>query len=121
MKANELVIGDWVNYAGFPYQVTELKFKGITDERRISLADGNSGYINIPLSERITPLPLTPEILEKNFPNTDDGVIWWKEDGIKGFWIEIEYGLSKFMASLDYVHELQHALRLCGIEQDIKI
>lgn len=66
-------------------------------------------------------IPLTPEILEKNFPTPEDGVIWWKENGIIGYWIKIEYGLTTLTILLDYVHQLQHALRLCEIEKEIEL
>ena len=69
----------------------------------------------------LDPIPLTAEILEKNFPEPTDGLTWFPEEG--GFnchtyvpKCEINaFGLFK------YVHQLQHALRLCGIEKTIEL
>ena len=69
----------------------------------------------------LDPIPLTAEILEKNFPEPTDGLTWFPEEG--GFnchtyvpKCEINaFGLFK------YVHQLQNALRLCGIEKTIEL
>ena len=99
MKANELMIGDWVWY----------------DNQ----------------------LPLTKEILEKNgFVLKPDGWLWCKEEGIEDknyIFIQFRKGceevrlvelnfVNKVLAKYEqmhYVHQLQHALRLCGIEKEI--
>ena len=68
-------------------------------------------------SLQVKPIPLTPEILEKNG--------WWY--GIEDIWLHdgvsfcVEKWNGKFQCyditqiKLDSVHELQHALRLCGL------
>lgn len=69
----------------------------------------------------LDPIPLTPEILEKNFPEPTDGLTWFPEEG--GFnchtyvpKCEINaFGLFK------YVHQLQNALRMCGITKEIEL
>ena len=69
----------------------------------------------------LDPIPLTAEILEKNFPEPTDGLTWFPEEG--GFnchtyvpKCEINaFGLFK------YVHQLQNALRMCGIEKTIEL
>lgn len=69
----------------------------------------------------LDPIPLTAKILEKNFPEPTDGITWYPEEG--GFNChtyvpdcEINaFGLFK------YVHQLQHALRLCEIEHEITL
>ena len=70
----------------------------------------------------IEPIPLTPEILEKN------GFVVESRDYhgnplqycalVDGLWIDIS-GENYFEGKLEYVHQLQHALRLCGIEKEI--
>jgi hypothetical protein len=83
------------------------------------------------------PIPLTPEILEKNgfkkatqisdtepFDIDEEGNKhysysttfwgWWQPDNI--FCIPAN-GLG--WLNIKYVHQLQHALRLCGIEKEI--
>ena len=79
------------------------------------------------------PIPLTPEILEKNgikrdtngrmfgeyFDEDKNGFLEISVD-CEGIWWSInyeEYHILRFK----YVHELQHALRLCGIDKEIKL
>lgn len=89
------------------------------------------------LSSSVDPIPLTPEILEKNeFEGVGSEVyecdvlpfyIWWERDRHR-LGIDIEdstYDKENFGQMLrvpvSFVHELQHALRLCGIEKEITI
>jgi hypothetical protein len=90
----------------------------------------------------IKPIPLTAEILEKNgFEKTSDrnderGTMEkWFLPGIAYAYCfsnnEIEFeiigygkgsrGRGKFRSVLSFVHELQHAFRVCGIEKEIVI
>ena len=72
----------------------------------------------------IEPIPLTPEILEKN------GFIKESRDCfgeslqycvlVDGLWIDIS-GENYFEGKLDYVHQLQHALKNCEIEKEIEL
>ena len=68
---------------------------------------------------QVKPIPLTPEILEKNG--------WWYE--IEDMWLhdEVNFCIEKLngkfqcydisQIKLDSVHQLQHALRLCGLDK----
>lgn len=116
MKSTELMIGDWVYYGDKPVQVLQL-------------SDGKD-------YPHIKPIPLTPEILEKNgfsgegynmgvigfhtdpIPEVKDGyeVFIWKD-----MCLDIKHGFTHLKRYTFYVHELQHALRLCGIEKEITI
>lgn len=85
----------------------------------------------------IKPIPLTPEILEKNgfvksvnirdAPPYDNNIYysiiqdgntifwgWWQPDNVL-----LIATYSTGFITLNNVHELQHALRLCGIEKEI--
>ncbi|MBR1525185.1 MAG: hypothetical protein IJ640_00800 [Prevotella sp.] len=82
------------------------------------------------------PIPLTPEILEKNGFKTrisyikdkwnneytlmqdEDKIIYWE----KGY-VYLEEGETAdvYLFSCQFVHELQHALKLCGIEKEIQL
>lgn len=109
MKATELMIGDWVidTYTNKPFRIEAVKEK---------------------MGEGLEPIHLTPEILKKNgfeyyhknFASTDydspfklEMVGWPDENGNGGLWLI--NGLFK----IRFVHELQHALRLCEIEKEI--
>ena len=121
MKANELMIGDWVDYRGIC--------------NRIAPAD----FCHFEWIDEIRPIPLTPEILEKN------GIKWLctEPSGRKTYccnepvvqctyipnsgWL-INVGACgsikvRFVeiSKNQYVHQLQHALRLCGIEKEIEL
>lgn len=133
MKANELMIGDWVNL-----RVEEDNF---SDNISVTSTDLGNHYI----LKHIEPIPLTPAILEKNGFHEwiGDDCEWryerkyWctgiyivvsknepcEEAGIR---ISIDFGENKWGAwhalnlyNKNYVHELQHALRLCGIYEEI--
>ena len=133
MKANELMIGDWVqhrdefNEVTGPYEIDlisndEIAFKGEVFARVFN----NS----------IEPIPLTPEILEKNGFSGEGynmGIVGFsvelipdKKDGYEVFiWkdmcLQIEHGFTHFKKYIKYVHQLQHALRICGIEHEITL
>ena len=91
--------------------------------------------------EHLEPIPLTAEILEKNFPKKENEADYVKERMEVGFsvnWFPLSDLNGVFFIILDmpykletariehlhkgtfrYVHELQHLLRLCGIEKEI--
>lgn len=125
MRATELMIGDWVLING-----TQRKIEAIdgvdgeimADDELYTLAEDR--YHSEDKAEGV---PLTPEILENNefekfgdyydIPNDPSLTIKAVSDTyIIGHLIN---GYFEGFISLDYVHELQHALRLCGIEKEI--
>ena len=125
MKATDLMIGDWVVDTEFGKNKID-KIETL-EPRRVWLEHGRT-YVPI---EFIEPVPLTTEILEKNGfvkdENDDDWYYWnWSviDDCIFYYKetskVRILYasGLA-FVKILQYVHELQHALRLCEIKKEI--
>lgn len=132
MKATDLMLGDYVTVKTPTEEktakVAEIYPKGIITE------DGGS-Y----LEDEIIPVPLTPEILEKNgwkkfhtyhILEIGGGVsIWfyWFESRLEREWRGIdewnghrEVVETTFRSiGIEYIHQLQHALRLCGIEKEI--
>lgn len=123
MKANELMIGDWVynSYHKKPIQITPFDFFTHSHTEGVPSFDG---ILNPkPTSGRdLEPIPLTAEILEKNFPNADK-VAWWFADDYEDaddritYEIHISGGALGINGFMWYVHELQHALRLCGLTE----
>lgn len=120
MTAKELMIGDWVmnTHNRKPEQVCEIR-------ERMVMLDYNDLYDY----DEIEPIPLTDAILKangfeyhhKNFaalshvhPFQLKMVEWPDENGI-GLWMI--GGLFK----IRYVHELQHAMKLCDIDKEIKL
>lgn len=121
MKASELMLGDWVLETEFdrnrPARVE------IIEPTRVWL-EGGKTYTPI---DGVKPIPLTAEILEKNgFEKTSrylNGIgtyDYWQIDGFFAL-TSNGNGFKAMFVNLDYVHQLQHALRLCGIDKDIEI
>lgn len=142
MKVEELMVKDWVrNDLGETQQVVELREEGVM-----------LYYNDIYPYDDIQPIPLTPEILEKNgFHETESNKYFptprWVfiQDGSRdGVIIEITFyqksvngvnvltkvntqsskdgGVNKLHScDIETIHELQHALRLCGIEKEITL
>ena len=113
------MVGDWVYmkaHRGFDSQY--IKVETIPD----SSSDTHYGHIGAyPISEdmdfrdiedsHLEPIPLTPEILEKNgFSRNGLDIALFDRKGGDDF---------VGAANLQFVHELQHALRLCGIKKEI--
>lgn len=139
MEAKELMISDWVWHDGQPYQIRQL---GIFGENR----DGESfpavcigkpiGIGLIVERNEIEPIPLTPEILEKNgwsyndedekfAPHTWDGnglMLQDAEDCSYCIVVTSDYDdedTNDTPFTIHYVHELQHALKLRRIKREI--
>lgn len=120
MKATDLMIGDWVR------QYSEYG-DGTSEVIQMGYIRKDYNYTDL------EPIPLTPEILEKNadnvykrcengyslfgigkYPNSIEVAIYPK-GGVEWTINGNEYAIADLM----YVHELQHALKLCGIEKEI--
>lgn len=119
MKANELMIGDWVCCTDpKPFKIVEISI--IDPHEYITGSDG----FDVDVSD-LQPIPLTAEILNSNFPDVRHGVFWsWNDiissENVNWFELRIEIGLDEILTrNIRYVHELQHALRLCGIEKEV--
>ena len=125
MKANELMIGDWVR--GFVPDSNSTIY-GIFNEQRVAIiAEPSKAYIELSIDD-IQPIPLTPEILQKSgFGNEMskylDGDEIEIELNLDDWELEDEDGFLDccYQKPITYVHELQHALRLCGIEKEIVV
>ena len=125
LNCKSLMIGDWVVYTEFGKN--DIDKIETLEPRRVWLEHGKT-YVPI---EYIEPIPLTTEILEKNgfvkdekddnwyywnWSVIDDCISYYKETSkVRIFSIS---GLT-FVKILQYVHELQHALRLCEIKKEI--
>lgn len=118
MKATDLMIGDWVQDTG-PVLIDAISNEDICTYRN------EYGYVTANPSN-LKPIPLTAEILEKNgfVYNDIPFVDGWEQYGLTlykgcdGF--RINCGRNIYLI-LDYVHELQHTLRLCGIDKEITL
>ena len=150
MKANELMTGDWIRVSNVPTnleskigkcgRVVELEHYPNYSSIAIKF-DSELDVYFCEKEDELEPIPLTQEILEKNgfkkeigvkevvFTYDDDDknyrlVIHPKETNYCGIYtyIHIDVGCVGIEElPLEYVHQLQHALRLCGIEKEITL
>ena len=110
------MIGDWVSKKGFPFKIEAL-------DMYIHGSGHDLEY------DAVEPIPLVPEILEKNGLRISDQGECFEEDehcmveisvdteGIKWTVNCHEYCIMTFR----YVHELQNALRLAGVKKEIEL
>lgn len=130
MEANELMIGDWVKFTNSDlcHKIYAIQGKSVKIDKQ---------YWH--KASTMQPVPLTAEIIDKNFPkgkDNDNIKEWYFDDNIThmfrawfhhignapdiGMSIKVA-GKGEMAVLLRYVHELQHALRLLGIEKEIEI
>ena len=122
MRNTDLMIGDWIFYPNnTPQKITGLA-PGIDENGNIHYQFFND--VEWYELEKAKPIPLTPEILEKNrfslehySGNIMIGNWWTREDFVFHENRNDSVGRNNF--KYEYVHQLQHALKLCGIEKEI--
>lgn len=126
MKATELKIGDWINTSSLENPVYR-KVKGLADN--YILVDSKCRYATG--SRALSPIPLTPEILEKNGWRKDLDAPLWTLGRLGLYWYTINeyyelcfirgYIQSIACTEVRYVHQLQHLLWALGIDDDLMI
>ena len=112
MKAFELQLGDIVSCLGDPVRVVSLSLKG---DELIGIMSPLKKIFTF-MEKNVYPIILDESILMQNNFNPEI-VSWWrpKVDGF--FKIAIMNNDTSLCAKVKYVHELQHALRLCGLSE----
>lgn len=151
METTDLMIGDWVlisvwDCKPFPSKVTSINYNSYQGKDFVDWIDTEDEE-DIGMYD-VQPIPLTAEILEKNFgepvvdiePNTQLADYRYTMGSlgdicntcyITGYNIEDRSQTQgkicvcrengAWMFYIRYVHELQHALRLCGIDKEITL
>ena len=145
MKATELMIGDYITVtpSGMLIQVAAAHKKKVA----YHTCTNKLSWVR---EELLRPIPLTPEILEKNgwyhakfhgsygrqamridgcyqdeLPKGVDNALsfaqWSLDKKFMYHFLEIFMWVGSISLKIEYVHELQHALRLCGIEKEIEL
>ena len=117
MKCKELQIGDWIqDKNGNPMQII-----GVGDDYAYATFEDNEGdpweFDN--KEDQPEGIPITPEILEKNgwWFNTEDEWLHYEVDFIIEKWNGRFQCYDINQIKLDSVHQLQHALRLCRLDE----
>lgn len=126
MNIKDLSIGDWVMYRNREWQVCSLyQFTG-----EVGLWRKDSQICENVAD--LTPIPLTPQILEKNgFVKNGEYNEWnigtWDTPNLVGVSLDRpsiivkRQGSSIFLDQAKAVHQLQHALRLVDIDKEIEL
>ena len=121
MNTSEIMRGDWLFYKGrfnvFPFKVEQITKKKIGYH---VLPNENRMYYLRP--NEVFPIPLTEEILTRNFPNHKE-IVWFPLDTKPGYfniyWEYPSFGDGEIRLNIQYVHELQRILKMCGINKEI--
>ena len=120
MRADELMIGDWVlDTCGNPIQVKELLEDGINGDWDGAECDGVEAVY-----DDIKPIPIDLDILEKNGWKGGAGenirfkspYIFVKKNDV---WT-LHYNEAR-IAEIRYVHELQNIMRITGYQGGFKL
>ena len=138
-NCSSLSVGDW-----FQARMVKLDYDDLDITPPMRVAEISSDEVMLQLGsvkhyafvEDLQPIPITPEILEKNgfarkdkyrFVNTDI-LSTVEKYGYKYYDYHNIYKKGKTyrpirvgVDNIKYVHELQHAMRLVGIEKEIEI
>lgn len=124
VKISDLSVGDWVEWMGERCKVDLPLLNTVFPHAKIYPA-----YT----SATLQPIPITPEILEKNgFVKNGAYNEWnigeWDERPFIGVSLDRQclrvkhFSNDIFIEGKElFVHQLQHALRLAGVEKDIEL
>lgn len=137
IAAQDLMIGDWVMYRGEPIIIFEIDeyYERVNTE-----PDGYDSIRCIELSD-LQPIPLTADTLERNgfvksygvsdtppYDKDEEGNMYYSFKGEHKFWGWWQPDNTYYIPAnamgdivIKYLHELQHALRLAGIDKEIAI
>lgn len=133
LTAGDLMVGDWIQCPTIQEKYAKITEIYLTldaePKRMVSLNSYGLRYC-VPIDE-IEPIPFTKDLLKKNavYSEKEDNysidILTFETDGD-----EIEMGITYiglhgdlFYSIIDikYVHELQHALKVCHINKEVTI
>lgn len=108
LQAKDLMLGDWVKWGyttAFGVKVGGYKMQvaAIYQDDCVDLEDSDNYYEHVPMDE-VEAIPITEDILRKNAGIVEE----WMATDVS--WVRRQY-----------VHELQHSLRLAGIGKEIEL
>ena len=137
LNISDLSVGDWIHH---DFYEVDMRVVAIYGNNERVIAESRSGHGFTCHLSHFTPIPITPERLEKN---------GWSSDGMYAFlridehrhleYYYHEHRLRKYYCGVDEwqnhakvnditfavhcysVHQLQHALRLAGVDKEINL
>lgn len=149
LKISDLSVGDWVALESVDLKIEHgdiatafveevrkpICVQSILGEDKLVFARVYhlDGYGTIyAKEEHLRPIPITPEILEKNgferstsqFNVYHTDKVWISYDKTSETWsvtMYIDDFTSNLHANILHIHQLQHALRLAGVDKEINL
>lgn len=137
LKISDISVGDWVQNDYGDYVKVEGIWQGSNFNYQVDiLRDGRIGTIT-PCN--LHPIPITAEMLEKNgfargqrgsfyhYLRLDKNRTLYIHASTNGWRVEITYDAAgilrttHLMPDMNSVHQLQHALRLAGLDKEINL
>lgn len=137
MDSKSLMIGDILNLSDNDDEIIPCKVVELHTEELLIIQPGDTAC-DIVGYDMVRPMRLTPEILEKNGWKCTGERIWdidhyinviFEYSEITHSYLALQqddefgsycFGVNRCLwegLSINYVHELQHALRLCGLAE----
>jgi hypothetical protein len=139
MKANEIQIGDLLYYKG-QFNAFPFKVESITKKKVGYHAEPNEHRMHYLRLSECKPIPLVPEILEKNgfkVREYSDDTEYFYYDGYRinidfneglpaddippTIFLSIDFAEKDIAMPIEYVHELQQSMRIMGCDKEIEL
>lgn len=137
LKISDLSVGDWVEYEGLHYPITFVGYGEGGDGSLVNLIRPDLSCFTCKISD-ISPIPITAEILEKNgFKDVSGGLFRyereWRDDKIavmlcsfdEELWfVDFDFRGGRCVHTnipIFYINQLQHILRLAGVDKEINL
>ena len=128
LKISDLSVGDWVRYRDINGRIERLGVVGDEERLCIAVESAAGSKYQFVYIENIEPIPITAEILEKNGweRNEEDEYMEYYGDPTSGIahtkgTYHYRLEVPDVSAVCYFVHQLQHALRLAGVEKEINL
>ena len=112
MKTSELQLGDYVSCLGDPVRVVSLSLNG---DEPIGIISSLASIFML-REKDVYPIRLDESMFMQNNFNPEV-ILWWRFSEDDPFKITIKNENTSLCMQVKYVHELQHALRLCGLSE----
>jgi len=142
MKATELMIGDWMQFADGNKKCTVVGIKCdaryLEEEAIITVMDRSGHWFNKEM-DYLKPIPLTAEFFDRNGWHCIESEKYGKRYGLyddyyemtahefnDGMW-RVEYdciemgGIPIECVNIGWVHEFQHFLSHCAVDMEFKL
>lgn len=135
---SDLSVGDWVEYEGLHYPITFVGYGEGGDGSLVNLIRPDLSCFICKIFD-IHPIPITAEMLEKNgfargqrgsfyhYLRLDKNRTLYIHASTNGWRVEITYDAAgilrttHLMPDMNSVHQLQHVLRLAGVDKEINL